>query len=106
MNYNEIITQGTIAIGILVALTNIITEVAKLNIKSLRNNADVINMFATCVAIALTCVFGVAFAEIKHLMIEWYYIFALLIVGFMVALASMTNFDKLISYFENIKGDK
>lgn len=98
----QIISQGIVAIGVLVALTNIITEVIKLNFKV--KGANSINVIATVVAICLTLVAGFAYAQINGFILEWYHIFALLIGGFLVALASMLGFDKLLSYFEGIKG--
>lgn len=103
MDYTMIISQGTIILGVLVALTNIITEVAKMNISAL-SSAESINRFATIVGILLTVGVGIAYAQINSIMLSWYHIVALIIIGFMVALASMVGFDKVISYFEGIRG--
>ena len=99
----EIISQLFIIIGVLVALVNIITEVAKklYNFKE----AGAINIFVTIISILLTCITFVAYWQIKSLPFTWYLYVAFVIIGFMVAYAAMFGFDKLIAYFKNIKGE-
>lgn len=79
------------AIGVLVALTNIIVEVAK------RATWDKIptNILALIVSIVLTLAFGVAYCQIESIHITWYIIVAFVVAGFMVAYAAMFGFDKL-----------
>ena len=104
-DYTVIISQGTIAIGVLVALTNIITEVVK-TIVPLTKTED-INRFATIIGILLTLIAGFTYLQVNLMPITWYEVVALVIVGFMVSLASMLGFDKLLSYFEGVaKHDK
>lgn len=99
----EIITQLFVLIGVLVALVNIITEVAKKLYKF--KEAGTINIFVTAISILLTCLTFVAYWQIKRLQFTWYLYVAFVIVGFMVAYAAMFGFDKLISYFKDIKGE-
>ena len=78
-------------IGVLVALTNIIVEVAK---KATRDKLPT-NILALLVAIALTLASGFAYCQIKAVPITWYIIVAFVVVGFMVSYAAMFGFDKL-----------
>lgn len=78
-------------IGILVALTNIIVEVAK---KTTRDKLPT-NVLALIVGEILTIGTGVAYFQIKAIPIAWYMVAALVVGGFMVAYAAMFGFDKL-----------
>ena len=78
-------------IGILVALTNIIVEVAK---KATWNKVPT-NVLALIVAVVLTLAVGFAYCQIKSVLVTWYIIVALVVTGFMVAYAAMFGFDKL-----------
>lgn len=86
----ELATIITI-VGILVALTNIIVEVAK---KATWDKLPT-NIVALIVSQVLTIVAGVAYCQINEIQIMWYIIVALVIIGFMVAYAAMFGFDKL-----------
>lgn len=86
----EIATIITI-VGILVALTNVIVEVAK---KATWDKLPT-NIVALIVALVLTIVAGIAYCQINQIQIVWYIIVALVVVGFMVAYAAMFGFDKL-----------
>ena len=77
--------------GILVALTNVIVEVAK---KATWDKLPT-NIVALIVALVLTIVAGIAYCQINQIQIVWYIIVALVVVGFMVAYAAMFGFDKL-----------
>ena len=79
------------AIGILVALTNIIVEVAK---RAARNKIPT-NLLVLAVAIALTLAAGIAYCQVYAVAITWYVIAALVVAGSMVAYAAMFGFDKL-----------
>ncbi len=79
------------AIGILVALTNIIVEVAK---RAARNKIPT-NLLVLAVAIVLTLAAGIAYCQVYAVAITWYVIAALVVAGFMVAYAAMFGFDKL-----------
>lgn len=79
------------AIGGLVALTNIIVEAVK------RATWDKLptNVLALIVAVVLTVAVGIAYCQIKAFLLKWYVLFALVVLGFMVAYAAMFGFDKL-----------
>lgn len=78
-------------IGVLVALTNVIVEVAK---KATWDKLPT-NILALVVGEILTIGTGVAYFQIKSISIAWYMVAALVVGGFMVAYASMFGFDKL-----------
>lgn len=78
-------------IGVLVALTNIVVEVAK---KATWDKLPT-NILALIVAVVLTMAAGFAYCQIKVVTVTWYIIFALVVIGFMVAYAAMFGFDKL-----------
>lgn len=78
-------------IGVLVALTNIIVEVAK---KATWKKLPT-NVLALVVAEVLTIASGIAYCQIKAVPMEWYIVAALVVMGFMVAYAAMFGFDKL-----------
>ena len=78
-------------IGVLVALTNIIVEVAK---KATWDKLPT-NVLALVVAEILTIASGIAYCQIKAVPMEWYIVAALVVLGFMVAYAAMFGFDKL-----------
>lgn len=85
------ITTIIAVIGVLVALTNIIVEVAK---KATWDKLPT-NILALLVAIALTLASGFAYCQIKAVPITWYIVVAFVAAGFMVAYAAMFGFDKL-----------
>lgn len=87
MNISVIVTL----LGVLVALTNIVVEVAK---KATWDKLPT-NILALIVAEALTMASGVAYCQIKAISLTWYIIAALIVAGFMVAYAAMFGFDKL-----------
>lgn len=78
-------------IGVLVALTNVITEVLK---KMLYERVPA-QMIAIAVGIILTVVTGVAYCQYINLALVWYYIVAMVVGGFLVAYASIFGFEKL-----------
>lgn len=78
-------------IGVLVALTNVIVEVAK---KATWDKLPT-NILALLVGQVLTIAAGIAYFQIKQIAIAWYMIVALVVAGFMVAYAAMFGFDKL-----------
>lgn len=87
MDLSVIIT----VVGILVALTNVIVQVAK---KATRNKLPT-NILALIVAIMLTLISGIAYCQTHAVAITWYIIAGLFVVGFLVAYAAMFGFDKL-----------
>lgn len=78
-------------IGILVALTNVITEV----VKKLTWDKMPTNVLAVVVGELLTVASGLAYFQVKGIDVVWYYVVALVVIGFMVAYAAMFGFDKL-----------
>ena len=78
-------------VGVLVALTNVIVEVAK---KATWDKLPT-NILALIVGEMLTIGSGIAYFQIKDIAIVWYMIAALVVAGFMVAYAAMFGFDKL-----------
>ena len=78
-------------IGLLVALTNIITQVLK------RVTWDKLptNVVAVIVAMVLTVAAGIAYCQVKTVAITWYLVVGLVVGGFAVAYAAMFGFDKL-----------
>lgn len=87
MDLSVIIT----AIGVLVALTNVIVEVAK---KATWDKLPT-NILALVVGEILTIGTGIAYFQIESIPIAWYMVAALVVGGFMVAYAAMFGFDKL-----------
>ena len=79
------------AIGVLVALTNIVVEVVK---KATWDKLPT-NILAIVVAEVLTIAAGFAYWQIEALTLTWYVIVAFVVAGFMVAYAAMFGFDKL-----------
>lgn len=78
-------------IGVLVALTNVIVEVAK---KATWDKLPT-NILALIVGEVLTIGAGIAYFQIKDIAIVWYMVAALVVGGFMVSYAAMFGFDKL-----------
>ena len=78
-------------VGVLVALTNVIVEVAK---KATWDKLPT-NILVLIVAVALTLAAGFAYCQIEAITITWYIVVAFVVVGFMVAYAAMFGFDKL-----------
>lgn len=78
-------------IGVLVALTNIIVEVAK----KVTWDKLPTNILALIVAEILTLASGLAYCQIEAVSLTWYIVVALVVAGFMVAYAAMFGFDKL-----------
>lgn len=80
-----------VTIGVLVVLTNIIVEV----IKKMTWDKVPTNILAILVALALTLVAFFAWAAYMGITVLWYYVAAVVVVGFLVAYAAMFGFDKL-----------
>lgn len=78
-------------VGVMVALTNVIVEVAK---KATWDKLPT-NILALIVGEVLTIGTGIAYFQIKDIPIAWYMVAALVVGGFMVAYAAMFGFDKL-----------
>lgn len=78
-------------LGVLVALTNLIVQVAK---KATWDKLPT-NIVALAVAEMLTIAAGIACCQINAVDMTWYIVAALIVGGFMVAYAAMFGFDKL-----------
>lgn len=98
----EIMSQIMMIIAVLVILVNIVTEVIK-KVFELKE-AKTINIFVTVFSVLLTVLVLIAYCQIQIIALTWYMAVAFVIIGFMVAYASMFGYDKLLSYFENLRG--
>lgn len=78
-------------IGLLVALTNIVTQV----VKRVTWDKMPTNVVAVIAAMVLTVAAGIAYCQIKTVSITWYLVVGLIVAGFAVAYAAMFGFDKL-----------
>ena len=78
-------------IGVMVALTNVITQVLK---KATWDRLPT-NVVAIIVAQLLTVGSGLALCQIRGFPVLWYTVAALIVLGFLVAYAAMFGFDKL-----------
>ena len=76
-------------VGILVVVTNIITQV----LKKLTWDKLPTNILAVLIAMALTLAAFFAYCEIKGVAIVWYMIVAAVVLGFFVAYAAMFGFE-------------
>lgn len=85
------LSEILLIIGFLVALDNIITQVIK---KALYEKVYG-NVIALVVGVVITVFFGLAYCSYKAIMIQWYYVPALIIGGFMVAYGSMFGYNAL-----------
>lgn len=89
-----------ITIGILVVLVNIITEIVKYVFEI--KEAKKINIFVLILSEVMAITLFLAFCQINNLLIMWYMIVAVIILGALVAYAAMLGYDKLLSNFIEI----
>jgi hypothetical protein len=82
---------ATTAVGVLVALTNVVVQVLK---KATWDKLPT-NLVAILVAVVLTVAAGIAYCQIRGVAMTWYILVGLLVGGFLVAYAAMFGFDKL-----------
>ena len=88
LNWSAVIS----IIGVLVVLTNIITQVIKkATWEKLPTNALVI-----IISMALTLGAFFAYCQIKAIAVVWYMVAAAVVLGFMVSYAAMFGYDKLM----------
>ena len=88
LNWSAVIS----IIGVLVVLTNIITQVIKkATWEKLPTNALVI-----IISMALTLGAFFAYCQIKAIVVVWYMVAAAVVLGFMVSYAAMFGYDKLM----------
>ena len=78
-------------VGILVVVTNIITQV----LKQLTWDKLPTNILAVAIAMALTLVVFFAYCQIEGITVVWYMVVAAVVLGFFVSYAAMFGFDKL-----------
>lgn len=83
--------QMMIAVGVLMAVTNIITQV----IKKITWDKLPTNILVVVIAEALTLCSGAAYAQMQGIAIVWYMPVAAVVLGLFVAYAAMFGFDKL-----------
>lgn len=88
----EIIDISTILVivGVLMAVTNIITEV----LKKITWDKIPTNIMVVVIAEALTLASCAAYAQIMGVAVFWYHIVAAVVLGLFVAYAAMFGFDK------------
>ena len=77
--------------GVLVVLTNIITQV----LKKVTWEKLPTNILVVIISMVLTLVAFFAYCQIKAVAVVWYMVVATVVLGFMVAYAAMFGFDKL-----------
>ena len=80
-----------VIIGLLMAMTNIITEV----LKKLTWDKIPTNILVVLIAEGLTLASGIAYWQINSFTMTWYVVAAMFVVGLLVAYAAMFGFDKL-----------
>lgn len=78
-------------VGVLVVLTNIITQV----LKKLTWDKMPTNILVVIISMALTVIAFVAYCQINAITVVWYMVAAMIVLGFLVAYAAMFGFDKL-----------
>lgn len=78
-------------VGVLVVVTNIITQV----LKQLTWDKLPTNILAVVIAMALTLAVFFAYCQIKGVTVVWYMVVAAVVLGFFVSYAAMFGFDKL-----------
>ena len=78
-------------VGVLVVLTNIITQV----LKKVTWEKLPTNILVVIISMVLTLVAFFAYCQIKAVAVVWYMVVATVVLGFMVAYAAMFGFDKL-----------
>lgn len=86
-------------VGVLVVLTNIITQV----LKKLTWEKMPTNILVVIISMTLTMVAFFAYCQIKTVTVVWYMIVAAVILGFLVAYAAMFGFDKLKEVLNQIE---
>lgn len=86
-------------VGVLVALTNIVTQV----LKKLTWGKMPTNILVVIISMTLTLVAFFAYCQIKTITVVWYMVAAAVILGFLVAYAAMFGFDKLKEVLNQIE---
>lgn len=81
-------------LGVLVFLTNAITESIKMAF--FVQGANILNKIALVIGIILTVLAYLGYSAYMGLSITWYYVLATIILGFVVALIAMVGYDKIL----------
>lgn len=89
-------------VGVLVVLTNIITQV----VKKVTWDKLPTNVLAVIISMALTLLAFFAYCQIKAMAVTWYMVAAAVVVGFLTAYAAMFGFDKLREALAQIDQEK
>lgn len=87
--------------GLLVFLTNVIVEIIK-QVFVLKGERT-INIVALSVAMALTITSYFIYIEYMAIDFVWYYLFAAIVLGFVVALVAMVGWDKVLKLWQDSK---
>jgi glucan phosphoethanolaminetransferase (alkaline phosphatase superfamily) len=87
-------------LGGLIALTNIIVEVIK---NAIPDSKVPTNLVAVFVAIIVTVLAYIIWANVTGIAIIWWHVVAAIVVGILVAYGAMFGFDKLKQTIESIK---
>lgn len=87
LNWSAVISL----IGILVVLTNIITQI----VKKVTWEKLPTNILVVIISMALTLAAFFAYCQIKAIAVVWYMVIAAIVLGFLVSYAAMFGFDKL-----------
>lgn len=85
-------------VGVLVVVTNIITQV----LKKLTWDKLPTNILAVIISMALTLAVFFAYCQINSVAVAWYMVVAAVVLGFFVAYAAMFGFDKLREAIEQL----
>lgn len=87
-----------IAVAIVCTFVSIVTELTKeiRFLKKIPTSAQV-----TVTSIIVTIIILIAYASYKNIQIQWYYIFAAIIVGIFIAFITMYGWDALIKRFKD-----
>lgn len=94
------ITTAFANIGILVAITNIITEV----LKRILPQKFPTNILVVIIAQTLTVTSGIAYYTHNSNQISWYIIIGFVVIGFLVSYSAMFGFDKLKQVIDKNRG--
>lgn len=98
-NLENYISVILIITGAIVVVVNIVTEV----LKKFTEKYISTNVIVLALSEVLTLAAFLAWCCIKNVAMQWYYIFAAVVLGFFVAYAAMFGFDKLKQALQQFK---
>jgi len=99
VDFTDLVTKLLMAVGILVALVNILTQV----IKQVTQDKIPTSLLALILSQVITLCAFFAYSQIIGLTIMWFHIVATIILGFIVAYAAMFGYDKLKEILEKLQ---